>query len=39
MKKRKLLIIALLSFVLLGYKNVYAFDSSSYRNRALCDTY
>ena len=39
MKKRKLLIIALLSFVFLGYKNVYAFDSSSYRNRALCDTY
>jgi beta-N-acetylglucosaminidase len=37
MKKKKLLIIALLLFVLFTYKNVYAFDSSNYRNRELCD--
>ena len=39
MKKRKLLIIALLSFAFLSYKNVYAFDSSNYKNRELCGTY
>lgn len=39
MKKKKLLLIALLSFAFLGYKNVYAFDSSSYRNRELCGNY
>ena len=39
MKKRKLLIIALLSFAFLSYKNVYAFDSNNYKNRNLCGTY
>lgn len=39
MKKKKLLLIALLSFAFLSYKNVYAFDSSNYRNKELCGTY
>ena len=36
MKNKKLLIIALLLFVIFSYKNVYAFDSSNYKNRTLC---
>ena len=36
MKKKSLFIIALFSFVFLGYKNVYAFDSSNYKDRNLC---
>ena len=39
MKKKKLLMIALLSFAFLGYKNVYAFDSNNYKNRNLCGKY
>ena len=39
MKKKKLLIIALLSFAFLSYKNVYAFDSNNYKNKELCGTY
>ena len=36
MKNKKLLIIALLLFIIFSYKNVYAFDSSNYKNRTLC---
>ena len=39
MKKNKLLLIAILSFAFLNYKNVYAFDSNNYRNKELCGTY
>jgi beta-N-acetylglucosaminidase len=39
MKKKKLLMIALLSFVALSYKNVYAFDSNNYKNKNLCGNY
>ncbi len=39
MKKKKLLMIALLSFAVLNCKNVYAFDSNNYKNRDLCDKY
>ena len=39
MKKKKLLLIALLSFAFLSYKNVYAFDSNNYKNKELCGTY
>ena len=36
MKNKKLLLIALFLLVFLSYKNVYAFDSSNYKNRELC---
>ena len=39
MKKKKLLIIALLLFVIFAYKNVYAFDSSNYKDKELCGSY
>lgn len=39
MKKKKLLLIALLLFAIFNYKNVYAFDVNNYRYRDLCDTY
>lgn len=39
MEKKKLLMIALLLFVIFAYKNVYAFDSSNYRNKSLCGNY
>ena len=39
MKNKKLLIIALLLFVLFSYKNVYAFDANNYKNKELCGTY
>ena len=39
MKKKKLLLIALLLFVIFSYKNVYAFDSSNYRYKDLCGKY
>ena len=39
MKKKKLLLIAILLFVVFSYKNVYAFDSNNYKYKDLCGTY
>ena len=39
MKKKKLLLIAILLFAIFSYKNVYAFDSSNYKDKDLCGKY
>ena len=39
MKKKKLLLIALLLSAIFTCKDVYAFDSSNYKNKSLCGTY